>query len=559
MRILYVTAFQNSWSTETHAAHGLRELGHTVVLVPEKGLRWSVLVARARHDRADLVLWTHFHPGNHDEQEAALESLRQAGIPVVSYHLDRYWGLSAREHMVYEDPFFRTDLVVTADGGHADRWAELGIRHAWLPPGVHGPEVKRGTFRPEYEADVCFVGGAETYPHPEWRDERLRLVGFLRERYGERFRLWPEDPRKPLRGMELNDVFASTKVVVGDSCLAGGATHYWSDRVPETLGRGGFLLHPYVDGIEDWYAASEHLGLFDLGDHTGLGMQVDYWLTKDGARRQITDNAMRLVAERDTYTRRMDELLALAAADPVRRGWVDGRTGVVTLRQAGVSARFDLRPNTSDSVAVREVWQQGAYRLERAHVEGGLVVDVGAHVGAFSILALSLGAKHVLAVEPNPENREGLSANLDLNRPFAGAVSIMPSALCDDCDEALMTFDGSGSHLSTDVEDGQPVIMTTLLEGVSGWLLRTGEVNADIAFLKMDCEGCEYASLDSLAKVLPRVRRAAFEFHGPRMPHLSHLDTSQFGALCVVLAEHGVFEVVGRASTGGMVYWEAHR
>ena len=57
-----------------------------------------------------------------------------------------------------------------------------------------------------------------------------------------------------IRGKELNDLYATAKVVVGDTlCKGFNYPYYFSDRLFETTGRGGFLIHPYIKGLEDYF------------------------------------------------------------------------------------------------------------------------------------------------------------------------------------------------------------------------------------------------------------------------------------------------------------------
>ena len=83
---------------------------------------------------------------------------------------------------------------------------------------------------------------------------RSRLVKWLRKNYDRQVKFWPEPNQHAVRGDDLTDLYASVKVVVGDSCLVpkpdgSPMTHYCSDRIPETLGRGGLLLHPVVEDV----------------------------------------------------------------------------------------------------------------------------------------------------------------------------------------------------------------------------------------------------------------------------------------------------------------------
>jgi len=100
----------------------------------------------------------------------------------------------------------------------------------------------------------------------------------------------------------LNNVYASIKVVVGDHCFA-GQPFYWSDRLPETCGRGGFLLYPRTEGLTiptALYAPQ------DIGD---LIRQIDYWLANDAQREEIRNLAFEHVKQNDTYTQRLQEVL----------------------------------------------------------------------------------------------------------------------------------------------------------------------------------------------------------------------------------------------------------
>lgn len=321
LRIAYVGNFAPPHSTENHVVRALRSRRHTVTALQENSpATWS----RLTRDRLafDVVLWTRTawdwpRLGLTVErawavQIEALGRLRSLGIPTIGYHLDRWWGL-AREHEVAEEPFFCVDLLVTADGGHDAEWERAGVAHAWLPPAVSTAEARPGTRRASYAADVGFVGSWQGGYHAEW-PHRAELVGWLMHTYGERVRFWPAPGRQAVRGAALRDVYASVKVLVGDSCLAGGASRYFSDRVPETVGRGGFLVHPHVDGVTDGthYTAGEHLATWPLGDWDRLRDTIDAALADDAGRAAVAGAGRRHVLAHHTYERRVEQLVALA-------------------------------------------------------------------------------------------------------------------------------------------------------------------------------------------------------------------------------------------------------
>lgn len=310
MKVAYIGNFGVSFSTESHVAGSLELLGHQVLRIQEDTVDWTWVPVHAAANGVDFVLWTHTHgfapEPFHDAQLAMLERLRQAGIPSVAFHLDKWWGLE-RQEQVYE-PFFQCDLVVTADGGHQADWERIGVNHVWMPPAVYGPETYLGTPRREDRKDVGFVGSWREYGHADVWPWRFELVSAVWKRYGSRFRAWPRG--KALRGAELNDVYASVKVIVGDSCLAGGATHYWSDRVPETIGRGGFLLHPDVPGLDDHFPA-EFPVRYQVGDLRGVFDLIDYWTdpARDDERLERVRCGIEYVQTFHTYEVRMRDVV----------------------------------------------------------------------------------------------------------------------------------------------------------------------------------------------------------------------------------------------------------
>jgi hypothetical protein len=310
------------WSTETHVASALERLGHRVVRLQENQVDWVDCEVAGR--AADLFLWQRTWDIDPAGGHQALASLEAAGVPTVSFHLDLYIGLE-REAQLADDPFWRTALVVTADGGHADEFAAYGINHRWLPPAVAEEECVVGRpNRRRYPHPVVFVG-SHPYPHPGWRPYRDRLIATLQRRYRGHFRVCP-DRGRPIRGAELASLYASAAVVVGDSCLAGQVPRYWSDRTPETLGRGGFLIHPQIEGMADWYRPGHDFVTYPVGDFGALCDHIDRYLDAPDERANIAAQGRATVLARDTYRHRMAAVLETVESElgfPARQAAVD--------------------------------------------------------------------------------------------------------------------------------------------------------------------------------------------------------------------------------------------
>jgi hypothetical protein len=312
VRIGYVGGFRTSWHTETHVADALEVLGHDVERIEHSGTSWAELISRASKRDFDLLMLSP-RPvrGTTRGSVEALDKVRAEYVPIVSYHLDIYTGLS-RMLDVGLDPWWKADFVFTADGGTDARyWERKGIRHRWLCAAIPADEVYRGEVDDRFACDVAFVGGVRNYL-PEWQ-YRTDVVNFLQRRYGSSFRIFPTSQgalARRIHGDDLNRLYATAKVIVGDSYCP-GFTHprYWSDRIYQTLGRGGVLVHPMIEGIETQYDPGLDFETYTFGDYIELGQKIDALLDDPDRGRAMSRRAMEQTIERHTYALRMAELM----------------------------------------------------------------------------------------------------------------------------------------------------------------------------------------------------------------------------------------------------------
>lgn len=300
MKIAYIGNFRPFWSTENHVRLSLEELGHQVIQLQEDEWGAGAILDIVVAEQADLLLWTRTWGIKGD----GFALLRQIPCPSVAFHLDLYAGLK-RAATLPTEPWWTCDYVFTADGGSPEFWKKHGVNHLWSPPGVYGKECYMAEPDPDLVQDVIFVGSYGY--HQEW-PHRPELIDRLREHYGDRFTLYEHS--SGMRGHKLNVLYASAKVVVGDSCCLGfNHPNYWSDRVPETLGRGGFLIHPRITGITKFFKENRHLVLWDFNDWDQLYGKVDYYLEHERRRERIRREGHRQVKGHDTYVHRMQKVL----------------------------------------------------------------------------------------------------------------------------------------------------------------------------------------------------------------------------------------------------------
>lgn len=318
--IAYSGNFEPKHSTESHLSATLEDdLGYRVLRLQENRFDAEQTFRSVVESKARAFMWTRTW-GIRGDAMKMFRDLHSLGIPTFAYHLDLYWKIS-RERTISTDPFFiGPKYCFTADGGSDDDFRLAGINHTWMRPGVFRQECYKAEPVPKFACDVAFVGSMDDY-HAEWLPYRQELKRRLIDWYGPRFRVFPGRGNPAIRNHELNQLYASVKVVVGDS-LCPGFKHprYWSDRIFETIGRGGFMIHPRIGGIEDELRDGEHVVLFDFNDWDGLRAKIDYYLANEADRLRIRDAGHEFVKANCTYTNRLRAMLQHVGE---REGWVD--------------------------------------------------------------------------------------------------------------------------------------------------------------------------------------------------------------------------------------------
>ena len=184
-----------------------------------------------------------------------------------------------------------------------------------------------------------------------------------------------------------------------------------------------------------------------------------------------------------------------------------------------------------DRYTLWEVWSKGVYDYFPIN-EGDVVVDVGAHVGSFSVRAAMQGAT-VFALEPSEANYAQLLRHIELN---GMADSITPLNLAMGAEEGCACLSGSFSNaLST---------MGRLVPGECANPVQTIGLKSfgHIDLLKIDCEGCEWMlTPDALAGV----QKIVMEVHGSPKPMVERLNA--WGFNCVQKGG-GLLGLVSRTS-----------
>lgn len=141
----------------------------------------------------------------------------------------------------------------------------------------------------------------------------------------------------------------------------------------------------------------------------------------------------------------------------------------------------------------------------RAVQPGMVVVDVGAFIGQYSLLAarkVGVSGK-VFAFEPDPRNFAYLVRNVERNR-LADRIKIAPQAVTDRTGETTLYLDpevGSGSSV---VFKRRRAVATQIVEAVTLDECLGQAITPDI--IKLDIEGGEVRALDGMAETVRRAK-----------------------------------------------------
>lgn len=308
MRIVLCGNFGVDYSSESQHAKTLESMGHQVIRLQEGEASGDEILEDSRQSDVLVFIHTHGWFTSGLPLGEVLRILKQEGTPTLTYHLDLWKGLH-REQDLEDDPFYKQiGYFFATDKLMADWFNEnTEVKGYYLPAGCYAPEVTM--LDGDKNNDVIFVG-SRGY-HPEYPYRPL-LIDWLKETYEERFGHYSGEQEAIglKRGLELNQLFADTKVVVGDSlCLGFDYPWYWSDRIYETLGRGGFLIMPYIRGMEKEFEDGKHLVNYEYGDFKQLKYLIDYYINNPVEREAIRKAGHEYVKNNYSYNHRWKAIL----------------------------------------------------------------------------------------------------------------------------------------------------------------------------------------------------------------------------------------------------------
>lgn len=163
-------------------------------------------------------------------------------------------------------------------------------------------------------------------------------------------------------------------------------------------------------------------------------------------------------------------------------------------------------------------WEPHTFEVFKHYVQhGSTVLDLGAWVGPTLLIAASLGAGRIVAVEANTTTCGELMRTISYNVALASRVSLINR--CVHPQDGWVTFgnaDGSTSSSSASSIRGSGMQVRTITLGS----LLDQEILSDVAFIKIDIEGSEVNLAEEISGLAGRPGLAAIylSLHPPFWP-----------------------------------------
>jgi FkbM family methyltransferase len=202
---------------------------------------------------------------------------------------------------------------------------------------------------------------------------------------------------------------------------------------------------------------------------------------------------------------------------------------------------FDIRENyPTDEIVIKEIWEEDVYEVKETRLNrGGVVIDIGANIGAFSLYASYYGAT-VYAIEPEPNNLQALKNNIRLNDK-ENQVYVCPYAISDYKGTVIISDQGGDSTIvDSDISGAEVEVMP--LDNFFA-LYHINEVDV----LKIDVEGAEPEIILGASKEnLQKCKYITMEF--------DHRTGNRLGEMTQKLSETHHVRTMGSWERGGMVW-----
>jgi FkbM family methyltransferase len=209
---------------------------------------------------------------------------------------------------------------------------------------------------------------------------------------------------------------------------------------------------------------------------------------------------------------------------------------------------FDVReetgydPTITDEIVIREIFDDNVYQIYPDDVRDGIVVDIGANVGIFSIYCSLLGAKEIFAFEPEDDNRTMLIKNMNANH--ISNINFSSFAVSGK-NETFEIYKAQGATKRTEYADKELDVKKQKVKAKAINEILDGM--QEIAVMKIDCEGGEYPIFAAITEEnLKKIKYITMEFHKSTQ--------EEYGIMLAKLSLTHNVHVFGHFDQGGQLY-----
>jgi len=229
---------------------------------------------------------------------------------------------------------------------------------------------------------------------------------------------------------------------------------------------------------------------------------------------------------------------------------IAGRPSRVVARRRNVTWKLDLNEGIDFAIYLG-VYQRIPQRVTRWIVPGALVLDIGANIGAHSLLlAQAVGPHgHVIAIEPTDYGFSCLKANAELNSDLLPRLILVQAALttgAERADQGDQTQFFARWPLNDNDTQRHPKHMGKLetakdarffgLDTLLAEIRAERSIDQPVAFIKLDVDGHELEVLLGGSKTLAEQRPPILI---EIAPHVQDEVPGRFQAVLEILSSHG--------------------
>lgn len=182
----------------------------------------------------------------------------------------------------------------------------------------------------------------------------------------------------------------------------------------------------------------------------------------------------------------------------------------------GKNLKFYYRPGTSDDKVLTEIFTKGAYRKPKIGFDVSpdeTWIDIGGHIGLFSLYAISKKASRVYVYEADSENFTILKKNIKLNK-LSGRVKCKRVAVVADADLGSRSTIDLWKSKDPTVNYRNSVVPKARGNKITVPACKFNSVIREHKAdgMKIDIEGAEVPILTSMKSNYGKIHKLTFEF-----------------------------------------------